>query len=248
MIRKVKAYTLIEYMVAITIGLILLAGLATFFIGMKQSTQSQNGISELQENGRFALYFLTNDIQRAGYTDVEASNFFLSPSNHIVFDGTANQTADGGNADTSDAIRISYEGVTDCLGVDVNGGAPGTVTNSYYIANGSLMCQGSAGTQPLIDNVDSMQILYGVDTDNDSSPNKLINATALSANGEADRVVSVKIALLLRSETDVHKTATSQSFQLLNQGTTTAVSDRKLRKIFTTTILIPNKVNIFANT
>ena len=54
---KNQGFTLVEYMVGITVGLILLAGISSFFIGMKQSTVAQNGISEIQENGRFALHF-----------------------------------------------------------------------------------------------------------------------------------------------------------------------------------------------
>lgn len=241
--KNTKGFTLIEYMVGITIGLILIAGIGTFFVGMKQSTVTQNGISEVQENGRFAMYFLSNDIQQSGYLDVEAKNFLITPFEHIAFDGHAKQTADGGDADTSDTIRISFEGDTDCLGAAVAGGV---VSNSYFVDNGDLRCTGGSGaTETLISNVDSFQVLYGVDRDNNGSSDELIDATDLAANGEADIVVLVKIALLISSDTNVHSAAKSQSFTMLDEGTTTAVSDRKLRRIFTTTILIPNKVNVF---
>ena len=187
--------------------------------------------------------FLTNDIQQAGYLDVEARNFLISPEEHIAFDGHAYQTSDGGDADTSDVIRVRFEGDTDCLGAAVAGGI---VTNSYYLDGDDLRCAGaSGGTGTLISNVDSFQLLYGVDRDNNGSPDELIDATDLAANGEADLVVLVKVALLLKSETDVHSAAKAQSYQVLDEGKTTAVSDRKLRRIFTTTILIPNKVNVF---
>lgn len=241
---KNKGFTLIEYMVAITIGLILIAGFATFFVGMKQSTLSQDAITEVQENGRFAMYFLANDIQKAGYTDIEDKNFYLTPFDHIVFDGSAHQTADGGGADANDTIKITYEGTEDCVG---NTFAAGTmIENSYYVdGNNNLVCQGMSNTEPLVSNVESFHLQYGVDTDNDGSSNKFIKASQVSANSEAPKVVSVKVLLLVRSETNIHRANKSQSFDIFDEGTTTAVSDRKLRKLFTTTVMIPNKVNIY---
>ena len=241
---KNKAFTLIEYMVAITIGLILIAGFATFFVGMKQSTVSQDAITEVQENGRFAMYFLANDLQKAGYTNIEDKAFYLTPFDHIVFDGTASQTADGGGADANDVIKISYEGTQDCVGGNFAAGT--MITNSFYVDdNDNLVCQGMSATEPLISNVESFHLQYGVDTDNNGSPNKFIKANQVSANSEASKVVSVKVLLLVRSETNIHRAPKSQSFDIFDEGATTAVSDRKLRKIFTTTVMIPNKVNIY---
>lgn len=59
--------TLIEIMIALLIGAFLLGGILQIFIGSKQTYRMQEGLSRLQENGRFALEFLTYDLRMAGY-------------------------------------------------------------------------------------------------------------------------------------------------------------------------------------
>ena len=232
--KKHKAFTLIEYMVAITIGLILIAGLTYLFLGMKRSTETQSGITHLQENGRFALYFLSDDIQNAGWADVETSGYGVYTSPAIKFGGS---TIDGGDASSSDRITVRYASDEDCVG----GATGGIAENSYFVEDGQLKCTGSSGsTQPLISNIDVMHFWYGVDTNGNSSPNKFVRANELST-GEQESIAAVKVVLVLSSEDNVHQTSKAQSFNIIGEAGSYTVEDRKLRKIFTTTVTIPNK-------
>lgn len=67
---KNKSYqtgmTLIEIMIALLIGAFLISGVLQIFIGSKQTYRMQESLSRLQENGRFALEFLSNNIRMAG--------------------------------------------------------------------------------------------------------------------------------------------------------------------------------------
>jgi type IV pilus assembly protein PilW len=66
-LRHQRGTTLVEWMVSITIGLILLAGLTTL-IAQQSSTQAELEKSSRQiENGRYAMQLLNEDIQMAGY-------------------------------------------------------------------------------------------------------------------------------------------------------------------------------------
>lgn len=66
-LRHQRGSTLVEWMVSITIGLILLAGLTTL-IAQQSSTQAELEKSSRQiENGRYAMQLLNEDIQMAGY-------------------------------------------------------------------------------------------------------------------------------------------------------------------------------------
>lgn len=58
--------TLIEIMIALLISAFLVGGVLQIFIGSKQTYRMQEGLSRLQENGRFALEFLSNNIRMAG--------------------------------------------------------------------------------------------------------------------------------------------------------------------------------------
>ena len=66
-LRHQRGMTLVEWMVSMTIGLILLAGLTTL-IAQQSSTQAELEKSSRQiENGRYAMQLLNEDIQMAGY-------------------------------------------------------------------------------------------------------------------------------------------------------------------------------------
>lgn len=59
--------TLIELMVAITVGLILLAGIIQLFVSNKQAFRLQEGTNILNENARYALNQVTYSIRMAGH-------------------------------------------------------------------------------------------------------------------------------------------------------------------------------------
>jgi type IV pilus assembly protein PilW len=63
-----RGLTLVELMVALVMGLIILAGVLTVFIANKQTYRFQDALSRLQENGRFAINMLERDIRIAGGT------------------------------------------------------------------------------------------------------------------------------------------------------------------------------------
>lgn len=62
-----KGFTLIEIMIALTIGLFLSAGAVQVFVGTKQTNRTQENLSRMQENARFAMYFLTEDIRKVAF-------------------------------------------------------------------------------------------------------------------------------------------------------------------------------------
>ena len=64
---KSKGFTLIELMVALLIGAITLAGVLQISAANKSAARIQDSLSQLQENGRFALEFITRDLRMAGY-------------------------------------------------------------------------------------------------------------------------------------------------------------------------------------
>lgn len=62
-----RGFSLVELMVAMVISLILLGGVIKIYESSKQAYRAQDGQARLQENGRFAMYFLAKDIRMAGY-------------------------------------------------------------------------------------------------------------------------------------------------------------------------------------
>jgi type IV pilus assembly protein PilW len=62
-----RAFTLIELMIAMLIGVFLIAGVIQIFLSAKQAYRLQENLSRLQENGRFAMDIITKDIRSAGF-------------------------------------------------------------------------------------------------------------------------------------------------------------------------------------
>jgi type IV pilus assembly protein PilW len=67
-----QGFSLIEIMVAMTIGLVLMGGLVQIFISNKQTYRVQEAMARLQENGRFALDLITNDLRASGFRGCNA--------------------------------------------------------------------------------------------------------------------------------------------------------------------------------
>lgn len=66
-LRLQSGLSLVELMVAITIGLLLLAGLATVFATSSQTHREQLKSAQLIENGRYAIDLIAQDLHHAGY-------------------------------------------------------------------------------------------------------------------------------------------------------------------------------------
>jgi type IV pilus assembly protein PilW len=62
-----RGLTLIEMMVAMTIGLVFLLALSALFLSFKQTSQGQHGIAQMQDDQRMAMTILSQVIQSAGY-------------------------------------------------------------------------------------------------------------------------------------------------------------------------------------
>jgi type IV pilus assembly protein PilW len=87
--RIARGFSLVEMMVAITIGLIILAAVSAVFVSSKRSYSTQDRLARLQENARFAIQFLTRDIRMAGYSgcakDITNVNNTLNNSASFVY-------------------------------------------------------------------------------------------------------------------------------------------------------------------
>ena len=64
---KSQGFSLIEMMTAVTIGLLVLAGLASVFSNSSSSYRELKKTSEQIENGRYAIELLTQDLRHAGF-------------------------------------------------------------------------------------------------------------------------------------------------------------------------------------
>jgi len=65
--RAARGFSLLELMTSITIGLLIMAGLASVFVNSSTANKEMKNNAEQIENGRFAIELLTQDVRHAGF-------------------------------------------------------------------------------------------------------------------------------------------------------------------------------------
>ncbi len=234
--HRQSGLTLIELMIAIALSLLVLAAILQLFIGTKQSYNLQEGMARMQENGRYAVDLLAQDIGMAGFPRSAGGGAFVAAT-----------TTDG----TTDQITVSYQSNVDCLGAATPVATPRITLNRYQIVGDVLRCtgNGSVTPQPLVDGVENLQVLYGVDGSGDGVANQYVNATSVAAGVVAagtpdwDRVVSVRLALLVSTGQIVSGDNDPRAYALLDAAPAApAANPGYRRRVFTTTIPVRNQM------
>lgn len=90
--------------------------------------------------------------------------------------------------------------------------------------------------QELVDGVERMIVMYGVDSTGDGSPNQYLNSNTALAAGQT--VTAIRVWLVVRSENDNVLDA-NQSYTL--NGVNIASADLRLRQVFSVTIDLRNR-------
>ncbi|MGA9854741.1 MAG: PilW family protein [Gammaproteobacteria bacterium] len=121
--------SLIELMIAMVVGLILMAGVLSIFISSRQSYGVNSGVAQVQENGRFALYFIKHTARMAGYIACGGSSTI---GNHL---------------NTPTATTLPFDLATPITGFEYSGTAP---TNTYNITAETPAPVGVANWSPTL--------------------------------------------------------------------------------------------------
>ncbi|MGI9284601.1 MAG: PilW family protein [Pseudomonadales bacterium] len=177
-----KGMTIVELLIAMGLGIFLMAGVVQVFLGSKQTFTTINAQSHMQENGRFAMDFMARILRHGGYTTEINIDEILDPilrketflaqgdfAEGIAVTGVNNAALAGVKAGT-DVVRVRIEGsndspVTDCQGVVI---APDQWSEiSYGVTDDAeFQCQtiNATGTTTvtLVEGIDDLQIQYGV--------------------------------------------------------------------------------------
>ncbi len=246
--RNIFGFSLVELLTALAISTLIVLGIGQAFISQKVSYRAQNGLSRVQQTGRFVIEYVGNDIRRAGFPgDVEEA----SP----IFAGIIPALSAEGGGNTSDTITVMYR-VDPTTGVDCLGGTPPTypgidgnryAKNQYTIADPNadgvldLVCTtfGVANTaidsQILARGVQNMQVMYGFN-------NQFVSATTLAA-GDWAGVTGVRIAFLVNSVDITTDFTDTNTYALLNADALGPFNDNQRRRVFTTTSTIRNRLD-----
>jgi type IV pilus assembly protein PilW len=145
-----RGFSLIELMIAILISVFLIGGLLTLVQAMKRTTGVQNGLSQLQDNERFAADLLSNVIQAAGDypTPVLGGQFGVNQFGVAVFPAYAVP-----NTTIAFASGQTIAGVTTATApgdlIAVRYSTAGTASLPPPVPDGLISCAGNTSTTPV---------------------------------------------------------------------------------------------------
>lgn len=174
-----RGFTLLEILVAMTIGLFMLGAILTIEQSNKVAFSNQNSLAQLQDGQRMAMTMITDVVQSAGY--------FPNPHQFTISDLTASGNFALGQSITGsynalppgDSVSVRYEtssgdGILNCSGTPNASGGNLIYANTFSVLNGQLICSlsvnGGALTQyTLVGDgqnivVQNMSVMYGVNT------------------------------------------------------------------------------------
>lgn len=360
---RCRGFSIVELMVAMTVTLVILAGVITIFTGSKRTYNVQEGLSRVQENARFATDMMATDIRLAGLQGCDSKSGNLVPFNNvkdperplaeIKIDNailgfeygdlpTTDGLVSGDVVAGTDIIQVRYgrdsgcpivnkgaldtgeiktipscdiqQGdilvVSDCRKADVfrattvsnnqqgntkniahgsnfnispklkhtydNKATLLKFENKYYFigtgANGGpalfqrRLINGIMRNQELLEGVEDMEILYGLDRGNDGVPDTYLPADQIQTS-QWPRVMTVRVGLMMHTTSTAGNTVgfpdadpaagqvagepqrhlgldfflTSNKTAADNSDYTTP-NDRRLRRLFTSTIRIRNRL------
>jgi type IV pilus assembly protein PilW len=198
--------SLIELMVAMLIGLFLILGVTQIFINNQKSYLFQQGQVGNQENGRFAMALLSQELSKAGYRSNPAKSF---PSGAGLGCDFAEDTSVIAVSTTALCLRYQAANKNDvnCQGTALSGANQDTITAPYSkqinpiviekieydAASKSIVCTSGTTTQPLVTGVAGLRFEYG------SGQGDLKTVSTFSAK-PADTVGAVRYTVLMQSQ------------------------------------------------
>jgi type IV pilus assembly protein PilW len=218
-----QGFTLIEILIALLIGVFLLAALLTIVQANRRVYGDQSQLAQLQDSERMAMTLMTDVIQMAGYFPNPTQNTL---DGSLIQAGTLfaqGQSIAGtfSSAVPGDSISVRYmtagsDGILNCSGLsnpNAVGGATILYVNTFQVVNGQLVCTltSSAAPTPVQYNlvsgvtnatttlgVTNLSILYGVKTNAGAAGNTVdtyLNASQVTAANDWNNVISVLIEL-----------------------------------------------------
>ena len=292
-------FTLIELLVGLSLGVFIIGVAFIYFVSSAQTFKVQTNESLIQENARFALEVLTQNLRLAGLnpsndvllaqnlgTGLDALSSFCSADEQGLADGDSGSTQCtvdnlNGNPNASDRISVAYiieaddgaalavRGCNNQL-IDVPAGGRARLANILWTAASagapaggarSLYCQtydldanqALGAALPIIDGVDAIQFQYGVDSINNDGVVDTYQTITNVVNPV--NIKMIRVAMLINSglaidedsdtegirDTEDAANVNGRTYNLLD-APGVVFNDRKLRQIFSTTVLLPNTI------
>ena len=242
-----QGFSLVELMIALVLGLIVGGMVMQVFIMNNRSVVFQRAAITVQDQGRVALDMMARYIRMTGYQESVLAGDSLTDS------------LSGEENGATDKITVQYQAgnnmtttLYDCVGSGFNDSGDELSSTfelqtdgdlyTLYCYNGSSLNDASGASGAIASNIEQLDILYGVDTnDSDQAPNQYMTATAVSNSSYSmNDVVAVKVCLVIASDNNI--ISSEATFDDFCVSGTPAVTDKRIRRKVASTISLRNRV------
>ena len=235
-VRAQHGFSLMEVMIGVFLSTLLMSGIVQLLGGSVSVYRLQLSQGQLAESGRYARDVLATHITQAGYQPEPWQN---QPDLPALTD----ETLDGG-LQPGDQLGLQRWSMQNCYGNDNpikgNDGQPAfhllqtrfkvnasnnlAITCRYGPDASNLITQ--INNYGLVEDVESMQVLYAEDRDGDKTADSWVTGQAWQ---QESNIRAIKIALLLSTRQPFDQAASEQII-LLNETVTTP-ADGHLRTV-----------------
>jgi type IV pilus assembly protein PilW len=203
--RLERGFTLLELLIAMTIGIFLMGALLVIVQTNRTVFGNQNKMSQVQDGERMALTMMSDVIQSAGYFPDPTINTQASALPAAAPFGAAEAISGTYSAAVpGDQISVRYmtaggDGILNCSGLpNPVGSLNAQFVNEFKVQGGQLICTMNGTQYNLVSGVTNLTVLYGVKA-NVSLPTNDVDTymTALDVTNNLlwSRVITVLIKL-----------------------------------------------------
>ena len=241
--KKLKAFSLIETLVAMVIGAISIAAISYSYIYFNSSYQKIMDKAKMSKAGRSSLQTIAKDLRNAGYKNI---NYTRSTWDRWIEKIDAHNGTKGDklriwyNISTQDRIEISYYLEKNTSGETYL--VREVIENPVYSPM-KRNCerfdtQKNCTPITIIENATDFQVFF-----NDKDGNRLNNVNISSTENQS-KVHTAEIYITVRSPNELLKNPIT--FEMLNGGTAGQFtkSDRYLRETFYISVYLRNVVKL----
>jgi len=242
-----RGFSLLELMIGVCLSTLLLSGIVQLVSGSVSAYRLQLSLGQMEDSGRYARDVLLSHISQSGFQPQP----WLNPSG---FPALTAENVDGG-ASAADQLGLQRWSRHNCYGnanpvTDADGQPAFYLLRTRFSVNTAnnlaIRCQygpdpSSLHTQinnfGLVEDVESMQVLYAEDRDGDGIADAWVKAGTWL---QESNIKAIKLALLMSTQ-QAFDQAASTDLTLLDQSITTP-ADGHLRSVWTLTAAIRGRL------
>jgi type IV pilus assembly protein PilW len=170
--QKHEAFTLVELLIAMFIGLIVIVSIYSVYLTQQRSHRNQQLSMETKQNLRGAMIILEQEIRMAGYDPLESGQFGIKDIRRYHLEKSRERDPNGEPA-LFYSLDMDENGDPDKRNGMRNREHPNfRIRYDPKIQRQFLAWDMGGGRQPLAENIKAIGMAYAIDRDGDSMPDR----------------------------------------------------------------------------